>query len=1390
VSRNGSKLLLAVILLASTCLYAYAQEPYLQFSRVSGDESVSNVDILDIEQDEQGFLWFATRGHGVVRYDGYEFRVFRSEQGNPGSLSRNEASRINIDSNGTMRVSTPGGIEIFDPATMSFELINDGPPDNRNERYTNATVVDQNGTVWAATGDGLFRKDKDSSEFRSYDIEPQSPSGWMPWFAEHLLVDSRNTLWVATLGGGLLRYEAATDSFTRFMHDPDDPDSIADNHVTYLYEDSLGAIWISTDGGLSRKDVTSDRFLSYFNRESEGGESGSNVAGPVLEDSYGIFWVAIENEGIYLLDRESGSHLQFAHDPDDPNSLSSNTVYSLFEDNSGVIWIGSDSVNRLVPGGHAFAQIRNPVSNVGTHGRVANAMIQSRDGAIWLDGMEGVDRYDPATGAWQRFTLFSADPASPANEVTATYEDRVGNIWLGHPKNVSKIDMNDGSHSSIEVPSAPVDILVDRAGNEWVALPMSNAFSEMHFADGTIRLAPFVDYFEGQSASKKKLSEPRGPFENYLSHAAVRDLQEDRTGAIWVGTYSGLNRRDPDTGKFVHYYPSETDFSTVSSKRILSIFEDARGSIWFGSEDGLNLYKPSSDNFQRYYNGSSGRFNRIYDIEQGEGDRLWLSSAGGLSEFDPASGTFTNYDRSDGMPALFGQSIVHDAGSGLIYLATSGGLVTMDPSKIESASKGPAIALTDFRLQNRSVTLQALDSESPLKTSITTTKEMTLGPEHSIISFGFSALDYVDPTKNQYMYRLEGFDQDWIQTEADRRFASYTNLPAGNFIFRVKAANSAGVWNQEGISLNLTVLPPWWQTNWAYLAYVILTLSMITGFIQLRTRTLSLRKAALEDEVRERTVELSNQKQTIEEQAARLQNLIEAKNRYITNISHEFRTPLTVILGPIERLYSRDPESRVDRYLDAVQRNASRLLRLVDKLLGLSQAETIKTYSAVPQPVPPVVRHVVASIEALATEKEIVIETDLVQDVWVMCTEGALEEIVVNLLSNALKYTHFGGAISIEAESCDDGMVRIAVSDNGPGIAESDQEGVFDRFYRGADLDESIPGSGLGLALVNELVTVNGGTINLESELGQGTRVELFLPAADNAPESQEFDPVSTAAINEANALNIRARDLEQRPSDAIPQVVVIEDNLDLCEHVGEILARDFQCTFAHDGQSGLAIVTEAIPDLVLCDVMLPKINGFEVTRQIKHDDRTCHIPVILLTALADESSRIRGLKELADAYITKPFGETELLQSIETILSIREILRQRFSKDIQLGSDDAIQNSFVGKDKRFVEHIEYILEQNFSNPEFSTADFAKLMNMGERQLQRKLKALMNYTPTEYLRDYRLRQAMAMLADGLSASETSFRVGFQSHSYFGKCFKARFGMTPSEAVGSRSVGRA
>ncbi len=620
----------------------------------------------------------------------------------------------------------------------------------------------------------------------------------------------------------------------------------------------------------------------------------------------------------------------------------------------------------------------------------------------------------------------------------------------------------------------------------------------------------------------------------------------------------------------------------------------------------------------------------------------------------------------------------------------------------------------------------------------------------------------------------------------------------------MKAKNSRGIWSGNDVALKISIAPAPWLTWWAYTLYAITTLFLVWFTFNKRTQWLKRRATELENTVTVRTKELASEKEKVEQ-------LLSKKNEEFTNVSHEFRTPLTLILGPIKQLKAWTKEDRYKQKLNVVQRNSLRLLRMVDQLLNLETFRVKAITQKSPQAIGKITQLVAEAFADLAEEKQITFNIETIEPVCFDFTPDAFEKIILNLLSNAIKYTKPGGAISISATRYENNRYQIQVSDTGIGIAKDKLEKVFERFNRVMDENsEQVTGSGIGLALVKSLVESHDGSVKLESELGQGTTITVTLPIVNEVDESQinvhqndeiiamELMNVSSSELHE----NTLAQTAEAIQSTGKPTVLVIEDNDDMRQYIIESIGQQFNTLVAADGQAGLELAIQEVPDLIISDIMMPKLDGYQTTKALREAQITNHIPVVLLTARGDRDSRLKGWEEKADEYITKPFDVEELIIRISNLIEIRNILKRRFSETVFEQTEQAPESLVQEMDgdsgnlsiveintqklqQEFINQLNQQIESVYMNAELGVIDLAKSVNMSERQFYRKLKSVIDMTPSEYLRRFRLEKSKEVLRSGKTANFTAFEVGFSSQAYFSKCFKAQYNLTPKQFVNQK-----
>jgi signal transduction histidine kinase/DNA-binding response OmpR family regulator/streptogramin lyase len=1331
-----------------------AQERLFQFDRIH-KTARGNPDINSITQDEQGFIWLGTIPEGVIRYDGYDFREFQHDPADSTSLSDNEVREVFAPGDGTLWVGTAAGLDRLDFLTERFRRFTHDPTDPTSipETGVNEILDAPNGQFWIGSDAGLLLLNPDTAEFSQIElmatVDPSrsEPTVWS------MFADQGDILWIGTLRDGLFRYDIRNQSVQYYFHDPDDPQGLPNDFVHYILRDSRGTLWFATDAGLSYLDSETGDFVNYRDLRQHGPESAlAHRASYLLEDSQGNFWIGLWRGGLALYDRDRDTVQHIVHDPSDPNSIGAGRVWQMLEDRSGNVWIDSRSLNKLTPNAQAIVLYTNPLDGSAGTGVPPYAIHLDQDNIFWLGTKTGLFSFDASSVTWNR-----VDAALPFPDVFAVYSDDSGNLWFSTRTGLHSLDKRTRQYETYAIPGPASNIIKDRDGVVWSALPQI----------GLGRL----DTKTGQFSILKNAPDD----ENSLSTDHPMVVELDRSGQLWIGTINGLNRYDRLKETFSRYTHHPDDSGSLSHREIRSLLEDRSGSMWIGTGDGLNRYAPDADAFERYSSVNADFTEWIEYLVEGVDGRLYLNFVHSLSRFDPATSEFRNARMLVGGILGLGESLVVDQ-AGRIWGGINRGLIEIDPDLLFAQRDRPSPVVTEFRLFNDPVAIQPEKDDSALAVAISHSKEINLDWNDSLFSFQFSALDYVDPDRIQYSYLLDGFDPAWIPSDPASRVATYSRVPPGNYVFRVRAADMDGIWETQTVSLGVNVAPPFWRTWWAYLTYIAATVMSIGAFVQLRTRALKTRAAVLEETVGERT-------RQIEEQAEKLEHTLQVKERLFTNVSHEFRTPLTLILGPVDKMLRSGIPEDIKSDVQLIKQNGRRLLRLVDQLLEISRLNADQPIRKTPQPVSQIIRAVAESFRPMADARQIHFKVDVDSGCWTMATAEAVEKISMNLLSNAFKYTPKAGSIGVSL-SRDDEYVSLIVSDSGIGIPENRHGDVFDRFVRADDSGERHPGAGIGLAIVKEYVDALAGNISLESSPGSGTTVVIELPRQVLADEDesvlQEFD-VSDEVSRELES--VRSADpVNELSTDAngARTVLIIEDSADMRQYLHQLLADEFTCIAAEDGDAGLKLAYEHVPDMILCDVMLPRRNGYEVSRELKSDIRTSHIPIVMLTAKGDQDSRIRGLQESVDDYIAKPFDNEELLARLRNLLAIREKLRETF---ILAGSGTPGPGSgWSAKDREFIDRIEGLIESNLSNTKLRLEDLSKALAMSERPLQRKLKALTGHTPAIYIRKFRLQRAKPLLRDGMPVYLVSDSVGFSSPAYFTSCFKEEFGLAPSEYI--------
>lgn len=1391
--RNYTKIFLILFIIVSSV--AHTQSDKIRFERITTENGLSSNHTSYIFQDRKGFLWISTQD-GINRYDGYRFKHFRHLTGNTNSLSDYAAGYIYEDSEGNFWIATREGLNVFNSNSETF--IHYNPQKDSTILLGSEKIVciteDKYGNIWVGTRKGLSLFNPKTKSFTLYQNNPSDKNSLSFNYVTALLFDSKNNLWVGTQIG-LNKFDYKTNSFEVFLKNPQDPKSISGNLIASLFEDSKGNIWVGTNSGLNRIISFGKNNASFFsyqnNSENKNSISNNNIA-DIAEDKGGNLWIGTIGGGVNVFNPIKNQFKSFRNVEEDNTSLSNDKVSSICIDNFGNVWIGTftSGINKYNPTQQRFKFYQpKPISKSIVAENNISAILVDDKNNLWLgtneDGIKVYRNEDISNDNNLLFELKN-NPQSKnsisSNNISSIILDRSGLIWIGtFGGGVNKYDPALKKFEIFKYRREDPKSL----GNDFIHTIYEDSEGTIWIGTG---LGGLNRYDKSTGSFKRFRDNPKYPNSTkYLNSPEVNSILEDSKGYLWIGTTTGgLSRFDRKTESFVHFKHIQEDHNSISSNRINCFYEDSKVRLWIGTfSGGLNLYNEKENSFTHYLEQDGLPSNTVQAITEDEKGNLWITTTNGISNFDPDKKTFKNFDESDGLQGkIFNErTVFKNLKTGSIYFGGEKGLNIYSLNSISEEKKIPAVVLTDFKVFNKSVLLKY---SAVKENSKSYTQEIELAHDENVFSFEFASLDFTSPEKNQYKYMLEGFDKDWINS-GKRREVTYTNLDPGNYIFKVKGTNSDGFWNEKGLAVSLVIKPPFWKTWWAYTIYFIL---IAAGFFAIRRYELN-------------RIKLRNDLKQKEFEAKKLQEVDQIKSRFFANISHEFRTPLTIILGSLEKLKSKMKEDKDDKDISVMKRNASRLLQLINQLLELSRIESgnIKLL-AVEDDLLKFLKRIVASFSSLANQKNIQLTFDknIINEVQtdekllMYFDKKKLETVFYNLLSNAIKFSPAEAQIDVSVNKFAD-KIKISFLNTGVEIPEDKIDKIFDRFYQADDSGtRNFEGTGIGLALVKEYVELHKGKVEVESGNNK-TIFSVTLLTGKNHLSSDEIEfskDTNEIILSEAKNLSLYDKKTEDdsvnsysesKTNKDLPAVdktiiLVVEDNPDLREMIKENLSDNYSVLKAENGVKGLRLAEETIPDLIISDIMMPEMDGYELSRKIKTNEKTNHIPVILLTAKAETKDKLEGLETGADDYLVKPFNSDELKVRVKNLIKIRKQMREKYQSQMLIKPSDVVVPS---SQKVFIDKLTSIIEKNISDENFSVEILSEEIGLSRSQLHRKVKAITNQSPSEFIRDFRLQRAAELLKqDAGNIAEIAYLVGFNSQAYFTKVFQELYHQTPLE----------
>lgn len=1335
-----------------------ASEGNIPISNWTVNDGLNQNRIRCLAQDKNGFIWIGTQMAGLNRFDGYEFLSFTYYEDGTG-IADNEILSLEIDSaNNLLWVGTSKGLNSLDLDNGRIETFFQG--DTALPVLEIRDIVVDHGFLWLATNKGLTRLDPVSRSHQDFPI----PAGEDDYGACNLLTCLAFVEEQIYVGSevGLHIFNPTTGAFTDLWSDETHSSHLSLN-ITTLYPDDEGTVWIGTYFGIFKLTGKDGKYsIEEWDELPE--KWKRHPIHDIVQDRSGLFWLGFnvhydygEVPGIVQYDPHSGAFRQFGRS--NSLQLGGYVIYDILEDRQGLIWFASRAkgLNRLNPQKQAFQHYNKTQDRSFSlsSDNLFDVEIGS-DHKVWVASLHGLNKWDPQSNSIQYYFYDLEDPTSLSSaDIRCLLEDRQGNIWAGTPRGLHRYRsatndfeiINPGQKRNYHSDGIIHDLEEDQDGNIWFTMNPGGRGTLLQYLVRNNELKQFEVRVDGNSEF---------PF-------AIGNITVGRDNHIFIGSSGGILVFDAVTRLF-HHLPVTGDHEELNNADINQL-QWLDGYLWISTK-GNGLYQYAFDGQNQ--EGSSIRnwlkSSHVGAFEIDKTGNIWLATNQGISILDPVLNSIKSYDQKDGIPMKWSVSSGSDKNNttGDLYFVSADGLLVFNPADIPQNNYRPPLSFTSLTFFDRGA-----KEHSSTRYFIPAGSTIQLNHQNRSFTCSFVAHNYDQTQDNQYAYRIDREDDAWIQI-GHQNTLNFSNLPYGNHLLQIIGSNNDGVWNEEGIQLHLEILPPWWWSLGAKWIYVLLILGIIYSVVA----TILARNRA--------KTEMHLQK----EQARRNAEMEQMKNRFYTNITHEFRTPLTVIMGMNENITGHGKEKEL------IRRNSQHLLHLVNELLDISKMDTGRlSPSYIQADLVSYLRYLTESFYSLAGEKKIRLVFDAEEEEIRMDFDPQkVQQIIYNLLSNAIRYTAEGGQIIFSLNTYDDSdqiWTRWRIKDNGSGISEAELPFIFDRFYQ-ADTARSdqTGGTGIGLALTKQLVELMDGTIEVNSHPGKGTEFILRFPVRKNAKiienlvDSRTFESAPESAATPMTPDHLDA-----------PQILIVEDNRDVISYIESILRKDYVLNTARDGEEGLLRTISELPDLVISDVMMPKMNGYDLCSRIKSDERSSHIPVILLTAKAMQAEKIEGLKAGADAYLVKPFDQHELRIRIEQLISIRKNLQQRYSSDKLYGNFKVSSSSeFTDREDGFVYRLKRIIETSLPDESFSPDQLAEMADLTPTQLYRKTKALTDLTPKQFIRTVRLSKARELLENSdLPVADIAYQVGFTDPNYFSRIFQKEFDCTPSSVRNGLNV---
>lgn len=1376
--------ILLTITLVSKLSLAQVNTAKFRFEHLTVNDGLPHSDAMFVVQDHAGFIWTGTN-NGISRYDGYELKKYDMPVNPDNGLPSNRIHTLHVDSKGRLWIGAESaGVSLLDVNHERVVNITEKANANINKallktlRVSDVVTISSDawGRIWVGTSkNGLFvLKVNDENELVS--IQQITLNQKTSYRVANIICDKDGYVWIATRSQGLWYVLPKSSTIHR--------STLKADYIRALHIDTKGDLWLATSEQLywvsKVKRLTSKSYEATLGNISE--------IECIFLDSFNQLWVGT-NYGLHFwspknplkkgelpIDIQKSS--TFLPLDDDPNSINSGRIHQVFEDNNHTLWLAASAggLNRVNLRRKPFYNLQRQFSQ---HPTLPNNYINCirkdiKENWLWIGTRNGFSKYDLTTRTYQNFMSRDLSGDATGVDVSAFHQSNDGTLWVGtRYLGITKIKDGNRQHFVQIAPDLTFyntsieSIVEDRFGTIWIAT----------FELGLLRLDK-----EG------KLIERYWGAENPLKSNQYTFLMYDSTkDVLWASTRDKgiLKIKVQEKGvKLLNKFSYDANNkNTLSGNYAWPILKDKYNNIWVGTiGGGLNKISTNAkgEDIVQRINLPYPNIESLQDDAEGN---IWIAGDG-LLRYKPSSGQWLHYDVADGLQSnsfKVGAS-TRDA-DGMLYFGGIRGLTYFNPLAIRPDSKAAAVRLTDFKIYNKPVQIgEEINGRVVLEKPLDQTKSITIKDRENDFSIAFVGLNYNNPQKNIYAYQLQGYNKNWVYTSSKQRTASFANLSAGEYTLVVKAYNGEGKWSKAPVILNITVLPPWYKTWWAYTLYTCL---LVSAFIMYRRA--SLARQALENTLALEKFKVEKEKE-----------ITDLKLRFFTNVSHELRTPLTLILGPMEELMSI--ETKMKDKIVLMHQQTRKLLDLVNQLLDFRKVESGHVSLRATQGN---ILHFIQEIFLIFKLKADECHFDYAMSIpaepinmyfdW-----SKLEIILTNLLSNSFKYTPEGGKIRIavsmigspeadaifEDKKLKDNYLEISVQDWGMGMKADEIDKIFDPYFQASHTETmKIMGTGIGLSLVKQFVEAHAGEVCVKSAVGEGTSFLLKLPFGkahlavhEIHTEGVELKKV-TINTPEPAVENV---DLEKIPV-KVPhttRILIVEDNEELRLYLQQLCEANYEVFTAVDGLDGWEKTLQLLPDLVISDVMMPISDGLELCRKIKQHPKTTHIPVMLLTARVAAVHELEGLETGADEYMSKPFNPLILSAKILTMLQSRLLLREYYQRQLLL---EPTQVDIPDETKQLLEKAMAIIEDNLSDSDFNVQVLVREMGMSQSAFYRQIKAITGQSVVEFIRDIRLKRAAQLLSTGnLRVSEVAMMVGIEDIKYFRKMFQGIYNMPPSE----------